>query len=179
MSFSIAVPWSSGEEEMHRLMHVPDRDNPTSAMLTPQAAFMLQRAPLLALGAIDAHGNPWTTIWGGSPAFSRDLGSGLVGTRTIVDAVNDPVVQILVGGRDDGEVVNEEGAGRMIGGLSIDLMTRKRVKIFGRMVAGALSSVGPDESTMADVTSNDNKPTQDQAEIQLVIKVEQSLGTLP
>jgi len=165
MSFSLGLPWSEGEETMHRLLHVPPQDNPTSPQLTPQAAYMLQAAPLLAIGTLDAQKRPWTTIWGGEPGFSRPLGGGMVGIRTRVDRKYDPVIQALVGGGEDGEVVREEGRGRMVGGLTIDLATRKRVKLFGRMVAGALGRVGQDEGEEGG-----------EGEVQLVVKVEQSLG---
>ncbi|KAK4934062.1 hypothetical protein LTR28_010937, partial [Elasticomyces elasticus] len=104
---------------------------------------MLQTAPLLAIGTLDVEGRPWTTVWGGDAGFARPLGQSIIGIRTPVPRAHDPVVEILVGGegREEGEVVREAGQGRMIGGLAIDLDTRKRVKIYGRMVAGALGSV--------------------------------------
>ncbi|KAJ9640339.1 hypothetical protein H2199_005878 [Coniosporium tulheliwenetii] len=138
---------------MHRLLRVPEQDNPTSSMLTPQAAFMLQRAPLLAVGTLDTSNRPWTTIWGGEPGFSRSLGASIVGVRTAVDGKYDPVVETLNGG-----------------GLAIDLATRKRVKLFGRMVAGALSR--------ADVEAEGGEKGG-QGEIQLVVRIEQSLGNCP
>ncbi|EON68613.1 hypothetical protein W97_07871 [Coniosporium apollinis CBS 100218] len=170
MAFSMALPWSPGEETMHRLLRVPEQDNPTSSMLTPQAAFMLQRAPLLAIGTLDAEQRPWTTIWGGDPGFSRSLGASIIGVRTAVDGRYDPVVETLVGGNGDGEVVKETGRGRMVGGLAIDLTTRKRVKLFGRMVAGALSRVDGE---------GDGDGKGGHGEIQLVVRIEQSLGNCP
>ncbi|KAF2802832.1 uncharacterized protein BDZ99DRAFT_401048 [Mytilinidion resinicola] len=173
MSFSMGLPWSSGEERMHQLLHVPDQDNPTSSLLTPQASFLLQRAPLLAVGTVDDHGRPWATIWGGEPGFSQSLGSSIMGTRTIVDRKNDPVVQILIGDRDDGEIVKSEGPGRMVAGLTIDLVTRKRVKIYGRMVAAALDAMEKSDDDQGDA---DNSTS---GQIQLVVRIEQSLGNCP
>ncbi|OCK78738.1 oxidoreductase-like protein [Lepidopterella palustris CBS 459.81] len=176
MSFSVALPWSAGEERMHQLMHVPDRyDNPTSSMLTPQASWMLQRAPLLAIGTLDDSGRPWTTIWGGKPGFSQPLGSSIVGSRTFVDRKYDPVVQALVGGRSDGEVVKGE-VGRMVSGLAIDLMSRKRVKLYGRMMAAALAPVEHDED---EAYVDDVSDLSGQGQLQLVVKIEQSLGNCP
>jgi ferredoxin-NADP reductase/predicted pyridoxine 5'-phosphate oxidase superfamily flavin-nucleotide-binding protein len=181
---------------MHDLMRVPEQDNPTSSMLTSQASFNLQRNPLLAVGTLDSEGRPWTTLWGGQPGFSQPLGGGMIGTRTIVDAVNDPVVRALVGGRGrpeeekedavedrDGEMVQPEG-GKMVAGLSIDLMTRKRVKIAGRMIAGTVSSVDVEytdsssDSNADSTTTRDARPAQ-QDQIQLVTTIEQSLGNCP
>ncbi|KAF2091867.1 hypothetical protein K490DRAFT_32975 [Saccharata proteae CBS 121410] len=170
MSFIEAMPWSEGEVAMHTIMRTPDRDNPTAPMLTPQAASMLQRAPLLAIGTRDAEQRPWTTVWGGNPSFSRPLGGSLVGIRAEVDRSHDPVVQVLTKGRDDGEVTREEGPGRMVSGLPIDLMTRKRVKVYGRLVATALGK--PDED-------KDDGKDSGQGDIQLVVNVEQSFGNCP
>ncbi|KAK3044932.1 hypothetical protein LTS18_015013, partial [Coniosporium uncinatum] len=170
MAFSIAQNWHAGELAMHRLLNGPDydEDNPTSSMLTSQAAFMLQRAPLLALGTLDSQGRPWTTVWGGEPGFSRSLGASIVGVRTTVERRFDPVVEELMQGKDDGEVVREEGKGRMVAGLTIDLETRKRVKLYGRMVAGALSRVESEGGGREETSEGEG-------EIQLVVKIEQSL----
>lgn len=171
--FSMAAPWNPGEERMHSLLHVPEHDNPTSLMLTPQASYMLQRAPLIAIGTLDSQQRPWTTLWGGDPGFSEPLGGGVIGTRTIVDGVNDPVVQSLVSGLPKGEVL--QGNSKMLAGLTIDLMTRKRVKIFGRMIAGALGEVKVEYANPEQ--EEDSPETQDQ--LQLIYKVEQSLGNCP
>ncbi|KAF2196595.1 hypothetical protein GQ43DRAFT_484820 [Delitschia confertaspora ATCC 74209] len=165
MSFSFALSFHSGEEKMHQLLRIPHNDNPTSSMLTPQASFILQSAPLMAVGALDADSRPWTSLWGGKPGFSRPLGGGIVGTRTVVDGVHDPVVQALVDGSEKGAVV--EGKGKMVSALAIDLINRKRMKVFGRMVAGSLGEVEMEGSGKV----------QDQ--LQLVTKIEQSLGNCP
>lgn len=170
MSFFQATPWHEGEEKMHQALHVPEQDNPTVPMLTQQAATMLQRAPLLAIGTLDAENRPWTTIWGGDRGFSQAIGQSIVGIRTPVAPHLDPVVERLVGKETGGEVAREEGKGKMVGGLAIDLETRKRVKVYGRMVAGAL---GARTKTEDEATSETIEP---QGEIQLVVKVEQSLG---
>jgi ferredoxin-NADP reductase/predicted pyridoxine 5'-phosphate oxidase superfamily flavin-nucleotide-binding protein len=160
MAFSMAMPWNTGEQHMHQLLHVPAQDNPTSAMLTPQASFMLQRAPLLALGTTDALSRPWTTLWGGLPGFSEPLGGGHIGTRTLVDGENDPVAQELVGNARNGDMMQHEDGGKPV--------ARKRVKIAGRVIAG----------TVRDVDVESEKATM-QDQIQLVTKVEQSLGNCP
>ena len=157
------IPWHDGENEMHRLLKVPSFDNPNASFLTPQQANMLQTSPLLALGTLDKEGRPWVTIWGGEAGFARQIAPSIIGTRTMVESRYDPVAKILFPGGDDGEVVKEEGAGRMISGLGIDLETRRRVKLFGRMVAGSLGGQEEKEGTSA-------------AEVQLVVKIEQSLG---
>src|SRR4051812_48955075 len=105
MAFFMAMPFHRGEQQMHKLLHVPHFDNPTSSMLTPHAAFALRKAPLLAIGTLDSQDRPWTSLWGGDTGFSEPLGGGIIGTRTIVDGVNDPVVQALVGSAEKGEMI--------------------------------------------------------------------------
>lgn len=168
--------WSEGEKKMQRLMHVPPQDNPTSTMLTPQASFMLQHAPLLAFGTLDPELRPWTALWGGEKGFSEPLGGGFIGTRTLVDGQNDPVVQALVGDAEGEEVLQAKDGGKLISGLAIDLVTRKRVKLAGKMVAGTVKKIGV--TFEQDATKPDGAPeTQDQ--IQLVTMVEQSMGNCP
>jgi ferredoxin-NADP reductase/predicted pyridoxine 5'-phosphate oxidase superfamily flavin-nucleotide-binding protein len=179
MAFSMALPWSEGEEKMHNLLHVPPQDNPTSAMLTPQASFMLQRAPLLAIGTLDSDSRPWTALWGGEPGFSEPLGGGFVGTRTLVDGKFDPVVQALVGGKEKGETLQPEGGeGKMLSGLAIDLVKRKRVKIAGKLAAGTLRDVDVEIEGNSSAEPPPDIP-KTQSQIQLVTKIEQSLGNCP
>jgi NAD(P)H-flavin reductase/predicted pyridoxine 5'-phosphate oxidase superfamily flavin-nucleotide-binding protein len=174
MAFSMAMPWNAGEERMHHLLRIPSQDNPTSAMLTPQAGYMLQHGPLLALGTLDSQSRPWTTLWGGSPGFSQPLGGGLIGTRTLVDPAQDPVVKALIGDTIDGEMSEPKDGGKLLAGLAINLMTRKRVKIAGKMIAGTVQEVD------AEFKGNgDKKFTTKQKQIQLVTKIEQSLGNCP
>jgi hypothetical protein len=171
MAFLMGLPWSDGEQEIHRLLKVPEYDNPTSTALNPQGAYMLQQAPLLAVGTLDTSGRPWTTVWGGEPGLSRPLGGSVIGLRTAVDKQNDPVVQILVGNKPEGEVVQEEGRGRMVSFLAIKPMTRQRVKLYGRMLAGAVNVAG-EEGAESDIQSHSST----QGEIQLVERIEQTLG---
>lgn len=167
MNFQLALPFSVGETKMQDIFHVPERDNPTATRLTPQAANMLHRAPLLAIGTVDEDNRPWTSLWGGEMGFAGVVGPDLVGAASDVDARFDPVVQALLGGKGSGELVQDEGRSRMVAGLTFDLETRKRVKLFGRMVAGALT-MGEDESS---------KDAQfKKGFVKLVLKIEQSLG---
>lgn len=163
MTFVIAgsVPWHDGEEKMHRLMCVPENDNPSAPTLSAGAAYLTQRSPLLALGTLDKEGRPWTTVWGGKPGFAGQISQATIGIRSLVDVTHDPVVQALFGGKSDGEVVRAEGKGNMVSGLAVDLETRKRVKLYGRMVASALEGLGS-----AGVCG----------QAQLALNIEQSLG---
>ena len=130
---------------------------------------MAQTAPLLALGTLDAQGRPWATILGGEVPLAQQVAPSVLGIRGMVSCGVDPVVREVFGGRDDGEVVRSEGAGRMISGLTIDLEKRTRVKLYGRMIAGACSRMGEAEAEAEAAVGN----------IQLVVKIEQSLGNCP
>jgi hypothetical protein len=167
MTFYQALDFHEGEKLMQRKLHVPDMDNPTIPMLSPQASSMLQRAPLLAFGTLDSEGRPWTTVWGGRAGFSRPLGNSTIGIRTPVALKLDPVVEVLVGRDAKDEIVKEEGEGRTLSGLAIDLDTRKRVKLAGRMVAGSLGSTDG-----AHGTNNDSQ----QGVLQLVARIDETLG---
>ena len=156
--------WHEGEEQMHSLLRVPFQENPNSPFLTPGAAHLLQTSPLLAVGALDDQGRPWTTIWGGEPGFARSIGQSIVGVKTLVDRLHDPVVGALLGGKDDGEVKLERAGGKMVSGLAIDLAKRRRAKLFGRMVGGALDRLVSEDKNMG------------AGQVQLVMRVEQSLG---
>lgn len=170
MSFVLSAQqaWHKGEEEMRTLMHSDRHENPNSPFLIPSGAYMLQTAPLLAVGTLDSQGRPWTSLWGGEPGFARPLGQNLVGIRNIVDAKFDPVVEVLYGGQAGMKATSDEGSEKMVSGLTIDMENRKRVKVFGRMVAGALSMY-EDDGEEAGLEGS-------RGEAQLVLKIEQSLG---
>ncbi|KAF2274950.1 oxidoreductase-like protein [Westerdykella ornata] len=171
----MAMPWNEGEERMQQLMHVPERGNPTATTLTPQAMYLLQRAPLLAIGTLDSQERPWTTLWGGQTGFSEHLGGKMIGTRTLVDGEKDPVVQALAGGATtNGEMI--QGNDKMVSGLTIDLMMRKRVKLFGRVLAASLGEAKV--QVEGDEQQQDGVPRA-QHQLQLVTNIEQSLGNCP
>ncbi|CAD0091450.1 unnamed protein product, partial [Aureobasidium vineae] len=163
-----ATDFHEGEKLMQKKLRVPEMDNPTIPMLSPQLSTMLQRAPLLAFGTLDPEGRPWTTVWGGRKGFSQPLGNSMVGIRTSVASKLDPVVEVLVGRDAKGEIVKEEGEGRLLSGLAIDLDTRKRVKLAGKMVAGTLGSTDGEDGTYANVQ---------QGVLQLVARIDESLAS--
>lgn len=154
---------------MRSLLHVPDGDNPTSPGLSPYAKRLLHVSSLLAVGTIDAEGRPWTTLLGGEPGFARSLGQSIIGVKTFVDRTYDPVISVLLGDKQDGQVHEEEGYGRLISALAIHLETRDRVKLSGKMVAGSLGNHEP--------ISEADEDGSGATEVQLVFAIEQSLGT--
>lgn len=173
MAMQLGLPWHDGEIAIHKRIGGPERDNPTNPALTQHAAIRLQQAPLLAVGTLDAQGRPWTAVWGGKPGFAAPLGSSMIGMKVDVDEVHDPVVQALCNdksqGVDGGQL--QRGAGKMISGLTMDLDRRNRIKLCGRLVAGSLVSKAPSDP--------ENSPSVAQGQIQLVTKIDQSLGNCP
>lgn len=86
----------------------------------PQQAF-LQHLPLFVVGTLDATGRPWASVLTGQPGFvqARDAGTLSVRGRP---AYGDIFEKTLAAGAD-------------IGGLGIDLETRRRVRVNGRVAA--------------------------------------------
>ena len=161
---------------MRAAMHAPPNGNPTFTGLSQQLAHHLQVAPLLGVGALDAEDRPWAALWGdGTRDLGRVIGNGLIGVRTAVPAKHDPVVKALLGNETVVRpTIGDNGQpepGKMIAGLTIDLETRKRVKLFGRMMAGGLESKDNDDETA------EKSPAQ--KEVQLVVNIEQSMGNCP
>ena len=165
IDYASNLGWHEGEQQLQNMLHVPGRENPTSQGLTPNGLRMLHISPLLAMGTLDDEGRPWTTLLGGNPGFARSLGQSTVGVKTLVDSKYDPVVQLLLSGKHDEDVMHGEANGRLVSGLAISLATRHRVKLAGRMVAGALGQLESEPGHKDRVS-----------ELQMAIKIEQSLG---
>lgn len=148
---------------MQKLLRVPYQDNPTSPFLTPYAARLLPQVPMLALGTLDDAGRPWTTLLGGEAGFVRSLGQSVVGIKTLVDPLHDPVIDILLRDKHEDQTQQRENDHPIVSALGIDLATRSRVKLAGNLVAGLL------RPTSTQLGGNST-------EAQIVIKVVQSLG---
>ena len=161
-----ALGWHEGEHEMHLLLKVPEDPNPTWSGLTPYGERILNKAPLLAVGTLDDHGRPWTSLWGGEAGFARSLGQSVVGLRIAVDGEHDPVLRLLTSAREEATDIAAL-RGKQISALSIDLATRSRVKISGEIIAGVVERAGSGE--------NGNQAP----EAQIVFAVKQSLGNCP
>lgn len=180
MSVGIASGWHDGELKVHERLHVlEERDNP-NAPGTALRYFdgFLRRAPLFALGTLDAQRRPWTTLWGGVPGLSQALGNDILAFRTPVDARYDPVVQALFDNEvEDGKVRQAGNKNVMVSGLAMDLENRKRIKLFGRMVVAA---IGKDAEEAGNAGEHEADATgRSDMSIQLVLKMEQFLGNCP
>jgi len=172
---------------MHQLTKVPVGDNPNSPFLTPRAANQIQRFPLMAIGTLDSQSRPWCSLWGGETPFAQPVAQSIIGIRTTVDSSYDPVIEAIFHGKDDGEVIKEQGRGRMIAGLSISLEERNRVKLYGRMIAGALGAIGEQsgqdggerDGKIRQASENASQKDGKVGQVQLVVRIEQSLSNCP
>ncbi|RYP16346.1 hypothetical protein DL765_005196 [Monosporascus sp. GIB2] len=168
--------WHEGELAVHSLLKVSPRyENPTSAGLPPQLGYRVAISPLVAVGALDEHGRPWTALLGGERGFARPVAQGILGIQSLVNRRHDPVVRSLIGNlASDGELARPEDAEdgvKLMSGLSIDLDTRDRVKLAGRMVVGTVAG-RPDGRGR-------NGAESSVSEVQLAMLVEESLGNCP
>lgn len=135
-------PWHDGEKKMHDLLQVPPRDNPTASSLTLGANFLLRQSPLLAIGAVDQEGRPWSTLWGGEVGFATPLSDSTIEINTPVDGHHDPVAEILLhAGPKDANPSQEDPDTPLLSGLVIDLETRKRAKLHGRKLSSSPSEI--------------------------------------
>lgn len=153
---------------MHKLMRAPLDDNPTAPSLSPGASYLLYHSRLLALGTLDKQGRPWTTVWGGESGFAGPVADSTMGVRHVVDRIHDPVVETLFDGNQLRQVVKEDGDGKLISGLPIDLERRKRVKLEGRIVGASLEEM--------ETTDEELPPSQSIAQAQIIVKIRESLG---
>lgn len=135
------LPWHDGEEKMHDLLHVPHRDNPTAPFLTFGANLLLRRSPLLAIGAVDHQGRPWTTVWGGEVGFATPTSDFTVEINTPIDKKYDPVAETLLRTAAEDHGVSQEEPFALLSGLAIDLESRKRVKLHGRKLSGSTGEI--------------------------------------
>ncbi|KAI1777069.1 hypothetical protein F4818DRAFT_334037 [Hypoxylon cercidicola] len=155
-----------GEQAIQSLLRAPQRENPTHHGLPMPLAYRIAQSPLVAFGTLDEQGRPWATIWGGEAGFCRPVAQGVLGVRATADVRHDPVLQELFTDAKtrqivDDAVVTPEG-GKLMAGLAIDLSTRDRVKLAGRMVVGTVTRTEPGL-----------------ADLQLAVRVDESLGNCP
>ncbi|KAK3303565.1 uncharacterized protein B0T15DRAFT_402338 [Chaetomium strumarium] len=157
--------WHPGEKAIHSLLKVPTsgRQNPTASGLPASYAHRVTVSSLLAVGTLDDQGRPWTCIWGGERGFARAVAQDILAMQSLVNKAHDPVVEALLGSVADGEVLQPED-GTTMSALSIDLETRDRVKLAGKMVVGSVAT---------------RQGGGDIAEAQLAMLVQESLGNCP
>jgi ferredoxin-NADP reductase len=150
-----------GEVAMHQTLKVPQRENPTASGLPTSYVWRVMESALLAVGTLDDQGRPWTTLWGGQRGFGGAVSQDVLGFNTAVDAEYDPVLEAFWEGTDrqGSDVVQpNQGQGKEMSALAFDLQTRDRVKLAGKMVAGARTGTGRVQVAMHVTESLGNCP---------------------
>jgi NAD(P)H-flavin reductase len=156
--------WHPGEVAVHKLLNVPaNGGKPNSRGMPPSYGYRIAASPLVAFGACDDQGRPWTTILGGERGFSRPIQQGFLGAKSLVDRKHDPVVEALLGPAPaEGELLQREVP---LSALSVDLQNRDRVKIAGRLIAGVINGKGAAEAGVG--------------EMEMAVLVKETLGNCP
>ncbi|KKK15833.1 hypothetical protein ARAM_004545 [Aspergillus rambellii] len=120
---------------------------------------MMKQSPLLAIGALDKEGRPWSSVWGGEEGFATPTSMSSFDVRTPVGETYDPVVESLL-------LDPAHNSGKLVSFLAIDLENRQRVKLYGKLTAGSLDILGEDEHIQAGIAH-------------LAVHVDGSLGNCP
>lgn len=204
-----------GELALQRLLHGTPLEYPNAAGFPANYVRRVTASPIVAFGALDAEGRPWTTMLGGEAGFARatteadvraledalsssspspsraDGGGGArfcsatplrpdCCARSLVDLRYDPVIRALfhlddkaaeTTRADDREQQQQQqpmtrgGGDRLMSALSIDLASRDRVKLMGRLAAGVVNPVPELGAGVAGA--------------HLVMEVQESLGNCP
>ena len=100
--------------------------NGIHASMPPAAAAFLEQRSWVVLATTDAHGRPWASVLSGPPGFATAL-TGIEGESGVRLATH-PV-------EGDPIAANLEHS-RHAGLLAIDLATRRRMRVNGRLIAG-------------------------------------------
>ena len=128
-----ASPFHAGEQAVQTRLGVREIIEPWARrvvrpFLTPEHRSFYASLPYLVIAARDAEGRPWPTLLAGAPGFARSPDARTLRLDT----------QLVVGDALAGGL----GAGADVGILGIELATRRRNRVNGRVVstdAGGIS----------------------------------------
>ena len=117
-------PWHAGERQLQAHVGVAERMEAFGRKvirreMPDQHRMFYQQLPFMLYGAVDAEGNPWASILEGPPGFARSPAPGTLHFDS-VPALDDPA---------------QLKPGAAIGLLGIELHTRRRNRINGRIDA--------------------------------------------
>jgi predicted pyridoxine 5'-phosphate oxidase superfamily flavin-nucleotide-binding protein len=118
-------PWHEGERIVQRAVGVRDQIDPVGyrnirSFMPDQHREFFARLPFLVVGSVDKGGRPWASILSGPPGFALSP---------------DPQRLRIDSQPAEGDPLNETlGVGAAIGLLGIDLSTRRRNRMNGRIV---------------------------------------------
>lgn len=119
-------PWHAGEREVHRRLGIaeeiePIGDRTIRPFMPDQHRMFFAQLPFLLAGSVDRAGRPWASLLAGRPGFAQSPDPRVLHVGAF-PAPGDPLAEALVpGGR--------------IGMLGIELPTRRRNRVNGRITA--------------------------------------------
>ncbi|MGE8151992.1 pyridoxamine 5'-phosphate oxidase family protein [Pseudomonas vancouverensis] len=124
-------PWHAGEKQLQAHVGVAERmemfgRKVIRSEMPDQHRTFYEQLPFMLYGAVDAEGHPWASVLEGEPGFAHSPEPGLLQFRTVPNA-------------DDPAQLSD---GAAIGLLGIELHTRRRNRINGRIQKMAESGFG-------------------------------------
>jgi predicted pyridoxine 5'-phosphate oxidase superfamily flavin-nucleotide-binding protein len=119
-------PWHRGEREVYRRLGISEEIEAIGGhnirpFMPDQHRLFFAQLPFMLVGSVDRTGRPWASLLSGWPGFVQSPDPRLLHVAAI-PAPGDPLVEALV------------PAGR-VGMLGIELPTRRRNRVSGRIVA--------------------------------------------
>lgn len=137
--------WHEGEAAIQKALGVERFDNPALPCLIRGSRSHLLRSPLFALGVTDFQSRIWSTMLGGTAGIARQMSPTIIGINAMVALEHDPAIQTLAQNDKNKRSGGSDPILGKISGLSIDLERRRRLKLFGEVVAVAFTpSTGSD-----------------------------------
>ncbi|MBP6109723.1 MAG: pyridoxamine 5'-phosphate oxidase family protein [Rhodocyclaceae bacterium] len=173
MGIDSAGPWHSGEREMQARLRVAERMQDVGSRvirdyMPDQHRVFYAQVPFLVLAAVDAAGDPWVTL------VERDRSASSIASSPDPSHLNINAVP------ESGDPVRDAlEIGDSIGVLGIELPTRRRNRVNGKIVQRSASQLSLEvehsfgncpqyiqvrhATTADDSSATDEKPTQDAA----------------
>ena len=153
--------WHEGEAAIQTALGVERFENPSLPFLIRGSRSHLLRSPLFALGVTDSQNRIWSTLLGGAAGIARQMSPTIIGINAMVAVGHDPAVQTLAeNDRSRRNGSSDQVLGK-ISGISIDLERRRRLKVFGEVVAVGFTPA----------------PGTDVQDMKLIIKVSECVST--
>ncbi len=131
--------WHEGEAALQKALGVERFDNPALPCLIRGSRSHLLRSPLFALGVTDSQNRIWSTLLGGTAGIARQMSPTIIGINALVALGHDPAVQTLAQNDHSKRSGCSDQILGKISGVSIDLERRRRLKVFGEVVALAFA----------------------------------------
>jgi hypothetical protein len=119
-------PWHAGEREVHRRLGISEEVEAIGGrnirpLMPDQHRLFFAQLPFVLVGSVDRAGRPWASLLAGRPGFAQSPDPSILHVAAF-PAPGDPLAEALV-------------PGGQIGMLGIELPTRRRNRVNGRILA--------------------------------------------